>query len=113
MRIWSVFLLTSLAFTMAGWAGQVGASPEAAKPTAAAAAAPAAVKGAATGAQDSANQIVCKREEVTGSRMPGPKECHTRAEWSQINSNAATKFEMISAPGLMPTQQAAQAGNGP
>jgi hypothetical protein len=111
MRISSVFLLASLGWTLAGWAGQVRASPEAAKPGTVSAAAPDAVKGAANGAQDNDKQIICKREEVTGSRLPGPKQCHTRAEWAQINANAATKFEMISAPGLTPTQTATQAGN--
>jgi hypothetical protein len=65
-----------------------------------------------TGAPDP-NQTVCKREEVTGSRLPAPRECHTRAEWARIGATGSDKLQMLGAPGLSPTQQAAQAGNGP
>jgi hypothetical protein len=34
------------------------------------------------------NQVICKREEVTGSRLGGPKECHTRHDWDQMSIDA-------------------------
>lgn len=29
-------------------------------------------------------QLVCEREEETGSRLASHKTCHTRSEWAQI-----------------------------
>lgn len=31
------------------------------------------------------NERVCKRVEVTGSRIPGARECHTRREWAEMS----------------------------
>ena len=33
--------------------------------------------------QSDPNQVVCKAEQVTGSRLGGHRICHTRAEWDQ------------------------------
>lgn len=59
------------------------------------------------------DQIVCKREEVTGSRLEGHRECHTRSEWVQLRQQGLDHLQMLSAPGPTSTQTAAQAGNGP
>ena len=34
------------------------------------------------------NEVVCKREDVTGSRLGGRKVCHTRLEWEQMTEDA-------------------------
>jgi hypothetical protein len=33
-------------------------------------------------------EVVCIRQELPGSRVPGPKECHTRRVWDQISQDA-------------------------
>ena len=42
-----------------------------------------------------ADELVCKKFEVTGSLVKKKKVCHTRAEWKKINErdqDAARKF---------------------
>ncbi len=34
------------------------------------------------------NQVICKRQEETGSRLGGAKICHTRREWADIAAAA-------------------------
>jgi hypothetical protein len=34
---------------------------------------------------DPNNRVICKEIEVTGSLLPGPRICHTKAEWDQIS----------------------------
>ena len=35
--------------------------------------------------QDDPNEIICRSgEPVTGSHLPGPRECHTRKEWNDM-----------------------------
>jgi len=31
------------------------------------------------------NEMVCKRSDTTGSRLGANKQCHTRAEWDQMD----------------------------
>ena len=38
--------------------------------------------------QTDLDQVVCRYEEVTGSRLGGHKVCHTRREWEQISADA-------------------------
>ena len=42
--------------------------------------------------------VICKREESTGSRLPGPKECHTRAEWARINADGYDNLRIQAVP---------------
>ena len=35
------------------------------------------------------NEVVCKREEVIGTRLGGHKDCHTRADWADMARDAA------------------------
>ena len=35
------------------------------------------------------NEVVCKREEVIGTRLGGHKDCHTRADWANMARDAA------------------------
>jgi hypothetical protein len=37
------------------------------------------------------------REEVTGSRLPPAKECHTRAQWAQRKANGDQQLQLIGA----------------
>ena len=32
-----------------------------------------------------ADRVICKEVDVTGSLLPGPRICHTKAEWDQIS----------------------------
>jgi hypothetical protein len=57
---------------------------------------------------DDPNQIICVREEVTGSRLPPAKECHTRAQWAQRRANGDQQLQLI---GAAPNAGAMQ-GNG-
>lgn len=46
-------------------------------------------QGTATSPVADPNEMICKRGEVTtGSRFPGPPQCHTRLEWEQMQHNA-------------------------
>jgi hypothetical protein len=112
MRSSSILLLASMGWTLtacagAGWQVRQAPKPEAVAPT------------TITGSSQAANrndpgnpdQIICKREEITGSRLEGAKECHSRAEWAQIKATGYDKLQMLGAPGPTPTQTASQAGN--
>jgi len=37
---------------------------------------------------DPGSKIICKEIEVTGSLLPGPRICHTKAEWDQISHDS-------------------------
>ena len=45
---------------------------------------------------DDPNQIVCVREEVTGSRLVAARECHTRAEWAERREHGEQQMQVIS-----------------
>jgi hypothetical protein len=45
------------------------------------------------------NQTVCRHEEVTGSRLAGPRVCHTRQEWAQIDSDRRNGIDTTTARG--------------
>lgn len=34
------------------------------------------------------DQVICKRQEVLGSRLQGSKVCHTRQEWADVAASA-------------------------
>jgi hypothetical protein len=36
------------------------------------------------GDQNKSDRIICKEVVVTGSLLPGPRICHTKAEWDDI-----------------------------
>jgi len=100
MRKSSIFLLASMGWALtacAGWHVR-----EAPKPISAAT--PGAINIASVPGDP--NTIICARDEVTGSRLEGRRECHTRQEWAQIKAGDYDKMQMLRAPGLSPTQQA-------
>jgi hypothetical protein len=118
VRVSSILLSASLGLTLAACTTPSKTAP----PPQAAVAGPVAVVAAPGAAAQAAadnkgpgnpDQTICKREEVTGSRLAGHRECHTRAEWAQINATGMDKLQMLGAPGPTPTQTAAQFGNGP
>lgn len=41
----------------------------------------------------SPDDVICKRQEVTGSRLGGRKVCHTRLEWEQMSENARENLD--------------------
>jgi len=41
------------------------------------------------------NQVICKREENTGSRLGGSKICHTRQEWADVAAQARTNTDRM------------------
>ena len=45
------------------------------------------------------DQVVCRYEEVTGSRLGGRKVCHTRREWEQISADARDHTALHQASG--------------
>jgi hypothetical protein len=63
------------------------ATPMAATP-AATAVTPAATAQPAAPADDP-NEVICRKgEPILGSRFPGPRVCHTRKEWAQIQQDS-------------------------
>lgn len=68
------------------------ASPAPASPAAPAAAAVAAVPAAAT---DPANEQVCRRQPIQGSRR-SERVCHTRAQWDMIREHARGNRDQVS-----------------
>jgi Spy/CpxP family protein refolding chaperone len=52
-------------------------------------AAPAAAPTVQAAPQDDPNEVVCHAgEPEIGSRFPGPRTCHTRKEWAQIQKDS-------------------------
>ena len=37
---------------------------------------------------DANSRVICKEVEVTGSLLPGPRICHTKAEWDDMTRKA-------------------------
>ncbi|HKD23410.1 MAG TPA: hypothetical protein VKB71_15445 [Rhizomicrobium sp.] len=57
-------------------------------PDAAPAAAPATTAQPAAPAEDPNERICHNGEPILGSRFPGPRVCHTRKEWAQIQQDS-------------------------
>jgi cytochrome c5 len=117
VRLSSTLVFASLGLALAGCNTPSKTAPP--QQVASAAGGPVAIVAAPGAAQAAADnkgpgnpdQTICKREEVTGSRLAGARECHTRAEWAQIKATGMDKLQMLGAPGPTPTQTASQAGN--
>jgi hypothetical protein len=106
MRRSSVLVLGSLGLGLSACGWQVHETPKPEPVAAAAAAAPGAVKLASnTQPAGDPNVVICKREDVTGSRLSAAKECHTRAEWLQLKIDGYDQMQMQRVGGLSPTQQ--------
>jgi hypothetical protein len=44
-------------------------------------------------AKNDPNEIQCKKMQVTGQLLPGPKVCHTRAQWEGIQRQSQEEAE--------------------
>lgn len=42
---------------------------------------------------EDADQVVCERQEDTGSRLSAHKICHTRSQWAQIHRDERSATE--------------------
>ncbi|HEY2709507.1 MAG TPA: hypothetical protein VGI95_15770 [Caulobacteraceae bacterium] len=56
------------------------------------------------------DQMVCIRAENTGSRLPGPKECHTRVEWARIHANGLDTLGIANTASLPRTDEGSATG---
>ena len=50
-------------------------------------------------------EVVCVRQEEVGSRVPGPKECHTRRVWDQMTQDARDNVQDLQMRRQMGAQQ--------
>ena len=41
------------------------------------------------------DQVICERQEDTGSRLTGRKVCRTRSQWAQIRQDERSSVERI------------------
>ena len=90
MRQSSVVLLASLTLMFAAPAFSVladGSSGQTAAGAAADGGTPATNPPPKTTTPDP-DQVICKREDVIGSRLGGPKECHSRRDWDEMAAQA-------------------------
>ncbi len=71
------FLLISVAAAFIGAGSIAAADPAPATSTTT----PAATTTTASADQAAMDEIVCKRLQVTGQLLPGPKVCRTRGQW--------------------------------
>ncbi|HSZ50795.1 MAG TPA: hypothetical protein VK801_04430 [Caulobacteraceae bacterium] len=42
---------------------------------------------------DPSQEVVCRRQDVPGSRLGGEKICHTRAEWDEMSRVSRAEVE--------------------
>lgn len=72
------------------------ASPQAVPaPTPAPATAPAAASATAPAAPPAAEEQICRRQPIQGSRR-SERVCHTREQWAQLRANAANNRDRLS-----------------
>ena len=93
----SILLLVAMGVTVSACGWQTRTAPsELAMET------PVAVRGpaqtAANQKPDDPNQIICVHEDVTGSRLAGARQCHTRAEWAQRKTTGDQQMQLLAAP---------------
>jgi hypothetical protein len=50
-------------------------------------------------------EVQCKRFKVTGELIPGPKICHTRAEWEEIQRQSQMELERAQGVGTAPSSK--------
>lgn len=51
---------------------------------------------------DKSNRIICKEMMVTGTLLPGPRICHTKAEWDEIQRQAEEELREVQDNGSHP-----------
>ncbi len=77
-------LATALAAGLLLGAGQTAAAGDTTAATPAPAAAPPPSAAPAHTSRLDPNEVICKREDVSGSRLGGARICHTRQQWADI-----------------------------
>ena len=55
-----------------------------------------------TTGDDQKSKIVCKEVQVTGSLLPGPRICHTKAEWAEIQRQSEATLRDVQDNGSNP-----------
>ena len=64
-------------------------------------------------ATDDANKLVCKAGRAPiGSRLSGPRECHTQAQWDEMARLAHEQLYNTQQKGLSGIQKGVPAGGG-
>jgi cytochrome c5 len=96
MRRASILLLVAMGATMSACGWQTRTAPSELAMVAPPVGAP--VQTAAGQKPNDPNQVVCVREAVTGSRLDGVRECHTRAEWADRKATDDQQMQLIAAP---------------
>ncbi|HZZ90371.1 MAG TPA: hypothetical protein VFE13_18725 [Caulobacteraceae bacterium] len=95
MRSSSMVLLASLGLVLGGCGWQSREQP---KPEPVAIARPTiATQQLASNDGSNSEQVICRHEDVTGSRLEGRRVCHTRAEWGQIKLESLEKLKLLGA----------------
>ena len=56
-----------------------------------------------TPAPDNSQKVVCRRDAVLGSRLPGPRVCKTKAEWAANDRQAQDQVRKIQDMRQLPT----------
>lgn len=69
------------------------ADPDTASSTAAAAAAPATTAPGKGKKKADPNEVICRKEEVLGSRLQSQRICMTRSEWAEANRQQRSEVE--------------------
>jgi invasion protein IalB len=49
------------------------------------------------------DQVICKREETTGSRLEGHRTCYTRAQWEQMARDSADAMTTMQSRQINPS----------
>jgi len=83
----------SIALLLLGAGGQALAA--AAAPAAASAVAATTLPSPPTRPKSDPNEVICKRQDVTGSRLGGASVCHTRQEWADMAAASRTRTDAI------------------
>lgn len=55
-----------------------------------------------TAGDDQSSRIICKEVQVTGSLLPGPRICHTKADWDEIQRQSEAYLREVQDRGTTP-----------
>jgi hypothetical protein len=93
--------MSVLGLLMAAALAGTAEAPPATTPSAPAAAPPASAPGAAPAKKDPLDEVVCQRQEETGSRLGGKRVCMTRRDWQELTRASRDATESVQQHGLM------------
>ncbi len=89
----SLSLATLLGCSMMMSAATQAADPDTASSAAAAAAEPATSASGKAKKKADPNEVVCRKEEVLGTRLRSQRICMTRSEWAEVNRQQRSEVE--------------------